>query len=108
MLPPAAASELRARRHDALSIVDAKLEGAADENIYELAVAQGRVVVTENFADFVNIGEERRARDEPCVPVVFVRKRDLPRGRALASRLARDLDRWAADNPDPYPGPHWL
>jgi hypothetical protein len=98
---------LNARGHDAVSIAGPVLAASSDEFVYRLAVDEQRVVVTENFADFAKITEQRMASDEPCIPVVFVRKRDLPRGGGLAAHLAEHLDRWAAKNPEPYPGPHW-
>lgn len=107
MLAPAVASELRDLDHDAVSVIDAGLIATDDAEIYGVAVDQERVVVTENFADFATIVEQRLARDEPCVPVVFVRKRDFARGGGLARHLARHLDRWATDNPHPYHGLHW-
>ncbi|MGI9118655.1 MAG: DUF5615 family PIN-like protein [Acidimicrobiales bacterium] len=107
MLPSATASELNGLGHDASSVVDAGLAGAADDVVYATAVEQRRVVVTENFADFATLGEDRMARHEPGTAVVFVRKRDFPRGGGLATHLSRRLHQWATDNPDPYPGPHW-
>lgn len=107
MLPPALAEELQARGHDAVSIAGSDLAGMTDEAVYDLAVEQQRILVTENFADFNRLAETRVAAEGPVVPVIFVRKRAFPRGRALAAHLARHIDEWAADHPDPYPGPHW-
>lgn len=107
MLPTRTAAELNALGHDALSVRDAGLVGAPDEDVYLLAVAETRAVVTENFADFAVLVEERIDRGEPCVPVVFVRKRSFPRAGALTAHLARHLDAWAGLNPDPFPGIHW-
>lgn len=107
MLPPATATELCALGHDALSVMGADLTETADEVVYGAAIEQDRTMVTENFADFAVIVEARLAREEPCVPVVFVRKRDFPRGGGLAAHLARHLDRWAKANPTPYTGLHW-
>ena len=70
-------------------------------------MSEQRVVVTENFGDFARIVEQRQARDEPAVPVVFVRKRDFSRSGALAPHIARHLHEWAAAHPDPYQGVHW-
>jgi hypothetical protein len=58
---------------------------------------EGRAVVTENVVDF---GSERD------VVLVFVLK-NLPTGGGQAAALAKVLDRWAEDHPDPYLGPHW-
>ncbi|MDQ3978236.1 MAG: DUF5615 family PIN-like protein [Actinomycetota bacterium] len=107
MLPRVAAEQLNRRRHDAISVYDIDLTGADDVEVFTRAVAEDRVLVTENFADYSLLLTNRLSADEPCVPVVFVRKPDLPSGAALATHLADRLDRWAAANPDPYVGLHW-
>lgn len=107
MLPPAVADHLQQLGHDALGVAAAGLAETDDAVLYAAAVEQDRVVVTENFADFSAVLAQRSAADEPCVPVVFIRKRNFPRGGALAPNLADHLHRWAISNPDPYPGPHW-
>jgi hypothetical protein len=107
MLPSATAGELVALGHDAVAIRASGLTGASDSEVYAVAVAENRMIVTENFADFVRILEQCHSRGDACAPVVFVCKRDFARGGGLAARLARHLDRWATANPDPYPGVHW-
>jgi len=107
MLPPDTAEALNLRGHDAVSVVEAGLAGAEDGASFDFAVTAGRVIVTENFADFCDLLDPRMARDEPAVAVVFVGKSALPSGGALASRLADRLHAWAEANPDPYLGPHW-
>lgn len=107
MLPPATAGELHTLGHDAVSVVAAGLAGSEDETVYALAVAQHRIVVTENVSDFAALVAQRLANDQPCVPVVLVRKADHPRQGGLAHHLARHLHQWADNNPDPYAGPHW-
>jgi predicted nuclease of predicted toxin-antitoxin system len=106
MLPSSTANHLGDLGHDAVSVASPGLREAADENIYALAVDQQRLVVTENFADFARLVEHRHALEESCVPVVFVRKRDFPRG-GMAVKIAQHLHEWARANPDPYPGAHW-
>ena len=107
MLPPATAAELAAFGHEALSVAEAGLGGSDDATVYETAVEQQRVIVTENFADFATITNDRLAAGAPSVPVVFVRKRQHPRSSALAPALARHLHEWSVANPNPYPGVHW-
>ena len=107
MLPPSAAAELAALGHEALSVAQAGLGGSDDAAVYETAVEQQQVIVTENFADFATITKDRLAAGAPCVPVVFVRKRHHPRGSALGPALARHLHEWSVANPNPYPGVHW-
>ena len=107
MLPPATAGELNALGHDAFSVAEAGLAGEPDEAVYAEALVQDRVVVTENVSDFAVIVAQRLANEQPCVPVVLVRKADHPHGGGLAHHLARYLHEWATRNPAPYPGPHW-
>ena len=107
MLPPTIASELRALGHDAVSVYDVGLAETADAVIFEAAVAEGRVVVTENFADFAVLLKQASSSERPTAPVVFGRKNDFRRGGGLARHVAEHLHRWSEANPDPYLGPHW-
>jgi len=107
MFPPAVADELRDRGHDAVAVLERDMQGAPDADVFELAVKEQRVVVTENFADFAALVEQHQTDNKPSTPVVFVRKSSLPPGGALPSHLADHLDDWAKDNPDPYQGLHW-
>lgn len=107
MLPPATASHLIALRHVAKSVADVGLEQTDDDIIYETAVDLESVLVTENFSHFAMIDQRRAAGGEPRVALAFVRKRTLPPGGAMATALAHQLDSWATENPDPYPGLYW-
>jgi hypothetical protein len=99
MFPARAAALLRdSYDHDAVHVAEAGLQATEDTQIAAAARAQGRVVVTENVADFAT---------ERDLILVFVLKRNLPAGGAQAKALADILDRWAQNNPDPYLGPHW-
>jgi predicted nuclease of predicted toxin-antitoxin system len=84
--------------HDAVHVTEAGLRAADDADVAALARAQGRAVVTENVADFAT---------ERDVVLVFVLKRNLPPGRRQATVLAKALDRWAQEYPEPYLGHHW-
>jgi predicted nuclease of predicted toxin-antitoxin system len=108
MLPPDTADELNRRGHDATSVAALRLAGQVDSVVFDRAVAEGRVVVTENVADFAALVDQRLRNDQPATPVIFVRKGDLPRRGALPHHLAERLHTWAEANPDPYLGPHWL
>jgi predicted nuclease of predicted toxin-antitoxin system len=107
MLPPATAAELRRLGHDAVHVNDARLAGHSDPLVFDRAVTEGRVVVTENVTDYAVLLDQRLRSDQPAVPVVFVRKADLPRRGALATRLAARLHAWTEAHPEPYLGPHW-
>ena len=108
MLPPETAVQLDHRGHDAISVAGLGLTGQPDSVVFDRAVAELRIVVTENVADFAVLLDQRLRHDEPPTPVVFVHKGDLPRRGALPHHLAERLDAWAEANPDPYLGSHWL
>ena len=99
MFPMAAAVILRdTYGHDALHVTEVGLRGADDARVAAAARADGRALVTENVTDFAA---------ERDVTLVFVLKKNLPAGGAMAAGLAKILDNWARDYPDPYLGPHW-
>ncbi|MGE5290027.1 MAG: DUF5615 family PIN-like protein [Micromonosporaceae bacterium] len=99
MFPIAAAVLLRdTYGHDAVHVAEAGLRAAEDAHVAAVARGEGRAVVTENVADFAA---------ERDVVMVFVLKKNLPAGGGQAAALAKVLDRWAQEHPDPYVGPHW-
>jgi hypothetical protein len=99
MFPMAAAVLLRdTYGHDAVHVTEAGLRAADDAHVAAAARAEGRAVVTENVADF---------SAERDVVLVFVLKKNLPAGGGQTAALAKVLDRWAQDYPDPYLGPNW-
>jgi hypothetical protein len=84
--------------YNAVHVAEIGLRGADDAEVAVVARAEGRAVVTENVADFAA---------ERDVVLAFVLKENLPAGGGQAAALAKVLDRWAQDHPDPYLGPHW-
>jgi hypothetical protein len=44
---------------------------------------------------------------ERDIVLAFVLKKNLPAGGGQAAALAKILDRWAQDHPEPYLGHHW-
>lgn len=99
MFPPAVAGILRdTYHHDAVHVGEIGLRAADDAQVAGAARADDRAVVTENVADFFA---------ERDVVLVFVLKKSLPSGGGQAAVLAKALDNWARDSPDPYLGPHW-
>ena len=99
MFPIAVAVTLRDNyAHDAVHVSEIGLRATEDGQIAAAARAGKQAVVTENVADFAG---------ERDVVLIFVLKRKLPAGRAMAPALAKVLDRWSCANPDPYLGAHW-
>jgi hypothetical protein len=99
MFPAATATLLRdGYGHDALHVVEVGLRATDDAVLAATARADGRALVTENVTDFAG---------ERDVALVFVLKKNLPAGGGQAAALAKVLDRWAQEHPDPYLGAHW-
>ena len=99
MFPPPVARLLRGKYgHDAVHVSEVGLQAADDAHVAAAGRAEGRAVVTGNVAD--NAAE----RD---LILIFVLKNNLPPGGGQAAALAKALDRWAHDQPEPYLGPHW-
>ncbi len=99
MFPVTAAELLRnTYGQDAVHVAEVGLRAADDAQVAATARAEGRAVVTENVADFAS---------ERDVVLAFVLKKNLPAGGGQAAVLAKVLDRWARDSPDPYLGHHW-
>jgi Domain of unknown function (DUF5615) len=99
MFPVAAAELLRdSYGQDAVHVTEVGLRAVDDAQVAATARAEGRALVTENVADFAA---------ERDVALVFVLKRNLPSGGGQAAALAKVLDRWAQDFPEPYLGYHW-
>ena len=99
MFPVAAAALLRdTYGHDAVHVAEAGLRAAEDAHVAAVARGEGRTVVTQNVVDFAA---------ERDVVLLFVLKKKLPAGGGQAAALAKVLDCWAQEHPDPYLGPHW-
>jgi uncharacterized protein DUF5615 len=99
MFPVATAVLLRETYgHDAVHVAEAGLQAVEDAQVAAAARRDGRAVVTENVVDYAG---------ERDVVLVFVLKKNLPAGGGQAAVLAKVLDRWAREHPDPYLGAHW-
>jgi len=95
MYPPVVAEQLRARGHDVVSVHDPEyrhLEGAPDEEVVALAVADDRVLVTENVPDFRRLEADALARGQAHATLVFTSNRQFPRGEpGTTGRLVEAL-----------------
>lgn len=71
MYVPAIAERLRARGHDVASVHDPayrRLEGEPDEEVWAPALADDRVLVSENVQDFRRLEADALARTQPIAP----------------------------------------
>jgi hypothetical protein len=91
----------------AVHLADVELLSAPDADVLSRAVADDRVLVTENADDFIALLAEREKAGLPLAAVVIARKPSV-RGRAMHRALAERLVRWARENREPYRHVHWL
>lgn len=83
MYSPVVAGQLRARGHDVVSVHDPeyrRLEGAPDEEVFAVALAESRALVTENVPDFRRLEAEALTRGEAHAALIFTSNRQFPRG----------------------------
>ena len=103
MYPATVAEQLRTRGHDVVSVHDPdfrRLEGTPDEDVFAAAAAEGRVLVTENVADFRRLEAEALARGESTPGLVFTTNQQFPRGHpGTIGRLIRALAALLAEQP---------
>ncbi len=109
MFSPAVARHLTDQGHDARHVRDLGLAGCTDDEVFDRAAAEERVVVTENVVDFVAQLDAAAGAGAVTPPVVLALKRTLPAGAgAMARELADRLARWAVNHPEPHRHVHWL
>jgi len=90
-------SELRKLGVDAISIHDRpKLEGSSDEEVMRVAIAERRVLVTNNVRDYAPLVEEFGLRGEMHFGVVFTDDATFSRTRDGIGTLVQALAALAA------------
>src|SRR5438552_655550 len=97
MYSDAISIELRKLGLDVISIHDRPhLEGSSDEAVMRVAIAEHRVLVTNNVRDYAPLVEEFGLRGETHFGVVFTDDLSFPRTRAGIGLLVRSLVGFAA------------
>ena len=87
---PKIAAELRKRGHDVVSA--AERGDLRDRELWNLASAERRALVTENVADFMPLVREAAAAGERHFGVVFTSPRSLPRSLGTIGAYVKRLD----------------
>jgi hypothetical protein len=78
-----------------------RLEGEPDEEVCGAALADDRVLVSENVQDFRRLEADALARTEPRGSLIFTTDRQFSRGDpATIGRLVTALDALLAAEPD--------
>jgi len=93
MFCAAIARELAARGTDCRAVTaDPVLRSLSDLEIFEIAVAERRVLVTNNMADFESLRRAREAAGGAVPGLIYTCDASFPRTRAYVTRLATALE----------------
>jgi hypothetical protein len=93
MFSPLIADELAARGIDCRAVAaDETLRALSDLEIFEAALLDGRVIVTNNVPDFESLRRARDAAGGQLPGLVYTSDVTFPRTRAIATRLVTALE----------------
>jgi hypothetical protein len=105
MFAPQIAAELALRGVDCHTVVAAPvLRAQSDLENFDAAMRDGRVIVTNNVADFESLRRAREAAGGPVPGLIYTSDSTFPRTRAYVSRLVTALAAAAADRETPACG----
>ena len=86
------AEQLRAKGHDAISVVaDPALMGLPDDQVLAYATTQRRALVTANIKDFVPLDGRSRAAGQPHAGLILVSTKTFPQNRGFAAAITASL-----------------
>ena len=98
MFSPRIGDELALRGIDGRAVAaDPVLRALSDLEIFDFAVRDNRVLVTNNMPDFESLRRAREAAGGPVPGLVYTSDVTFPRTRAYLSRLTAALAAAAAD-----------
>ena len=95
MYADAISTDLRGRGHDVVSVRETMptLSGVPDDQVLAFAIAQGRVLVTENVRDYRQLEAELLAGSGHHHGIICTSNRQFPRGDPRTmGRLTRALE----------------
>jgi hypothetical protein len=93
MLSDVIAADLSSRGVDCRAVVgDPLLRALSDLEVFDAALAENRVVVTNNIPDFESLRRARDAAGGPVPGLIYTSDFAFPRTRAYFSRLADALE----------------
>ena len=93
MFSPAMAADLEARGVDARAVAaDPVLRVLSDLEVFEAALRENRVVVTNNVADFESLRRAWEAAGREVPGLIYTSDVSFPRARAYFTRLAAALE----------------
>jgi hypothetical protein len=109
MFSPAIADELTARGVDCRAVVaDPLLRAQSDLEIFESALLEVRVIVTNNVADFESLRRARDAAGGQLSGLIYTSDLTFPRTRNYVARLAALEQAAATHAAAHHGGVYWL
>jgi hypothetical protein len=92
MFSPAIATDLAARGIDCRAVVaDPVLRALSDLEVFQAALTEGRVLVTNNVPDFESLRRAHEAAGNKVPGLIYTSDLTFPRTKASMSRLAAAL-----------------
>lgn len=70
--------KLRAAQHDVLTVTEANLRNVRDADVFAAAIADNRIVLTNNPADFIALHDEKMAQNQTHPGLFLVYLRNMP------------------------------
>jgi hypothetical protein len=105
---PEIARQLRSRGHDVVAARERiELHGVSDRELLGIATDEGRVLVTENVIDFVELHRQSVLTGVSHAGLVFTSPRQFPRTRRAIGKLVRALDAWLTEEAGDRAGQTW-
>jgi len=112
MYPSKLARELKRRGHDVVAVEGRpELRAMEDEALLMAGTAEGRVLVTENVADYPEIAATLATEEQANCGVIVVPSRTFPRTERGLGLLIRALEAYLVEHSDAQSVPggiHWL
>jgi predicted nuclease of predicted toxin-antitoxin system len=110
MFSPVIAAALRDLGHDVTSVAEQPaLRAMTDEEVFALAAAPGRWLLTENVKDLQPILQQSRQVGTPTGGLLFTSSRAFPRSRKNPGPLIQAIHAWlSAGAPAPPLAEDWL
>lgn len=99
MFSPAIAADLSARGIDCRAVAaDPVLRALSDLEIFQTALAEERIIVTNNVQDFESLRRAQEAAGNEVPGLIYTSDITFPRTKAYASRIGASLAAAAAGN----------
>ncbi|MGH2829684.1 MAG: DUF5615 family PIN-like protein [Actinomycetota bacterium] len=95
---PAIATQLRARGHDVIAVIERGWEAEDDEPLLKLCAQEHRALMTNDVADFTVVARRWAAEGRRHPGLSYTSDASMPRSRATLGRFVEALDELLRSN----------